>query len=249
MKNNDKQILPKTAVFVDYECWRFGLSNQYNSETDVSGWFNELKSKGQIEDLLFFGNFEKPLLSKDKLKLRTITNNIIDTSYLDDKKDYTDFIMLDHIYQSIMKNDVIEQYIIFSGDGHFSSVAAFLKNFKDKIVGVYAVNGTLSAQLRDSASWYQLINPVDDAIAKTRKEEIDIDQLIFDNLRWVKTQNGVIPTFRKTVENISNYYNVSREEVASKLSELIRQGTIRQEEQTYGAGRKIKALIFIEATM
>ncbi|NLX74370.1 MAG: NYN domain-containing protein [Synergistaceae bacterium] len=62
--------------------------------------------------------------------------------------------MLDHIYQSILKRNHIEQYILVTGDGHFHSVVAYLRTFLDKIVGVFAVMGSFSEQLKNSATWY-----------------------------------------------------------------------------------------------
>ena len=40
-------------------------------------------------------------------------------------KDYTDFIILDNIYQKALSSSDVNLFIIFSGDGHFSSVVAF----------------------------------------------------------------------------------------------------------------------------
>lgn len=78
-----------TAIFVDYECWRFALYNLYGMETDLAGWFQDVRSKGQIDELHIFGDFSKELLKKDTPKLRTITNDIIDCTNPASEKDYT----------------------------------------------------------------------------------------------------------------------------------------------------------------
>lgn len=157
---SDQNDALKTVVFVDYESWFYGLHNQYNAETDVAGWFKKLKTRGQIIEIYIFGDFEgNKSIAQDRLKLRTLTSNIIDCANFESKKDYTDFIILDRIYQTIIRDSSIQQYIIFTGDGHFSNVSAFLKNFEDKVVGIYAVQGTLSQQLRQSASWVEVIEP------------------------------------------------------------------------------------------
>ena len=61
-------------------------------------------------------------------KIRGYTNDIVETKngggYF--KKDFTDFIMLDRIYQTAYTKKDIDTYIIFTGDGHFSSAVLFL---------------------------------------------------------------------------------------------------------------------------
>lgn len=225
-----------TAIFVDYECWRFALYNMYGMETDVSGWFQDVKTRGQIDELHIFGDFSKELLKKDTPKLRTITNDIIDCTNPEGEKDYTDFIILDRIYQCAMNNKKIQQYIIFSGDGHFSSVAAFLKNFHDKTVGVYAIKGTLNPQLANSASWCQLISPPEQNFSG----EI---RLILENLRWVETQGGLIPTFSKTINSVSVRYKISRENITAAMKYLLVKGYLTQEESLTATGAKIRALV------
>jgi len=226
-----------TAVFVDYECWRFALYNQHGLETDIMEWFNDVKTHGRIDELHFFGDFNNELLSKDMPKLRTLTNDIIDCSNPVSTKDYTDFIILDRIYQCVMKNDNIQQYIIFSGDGHFSSVVAFLKNFKDKIVGIYAVDGTLNPQLRDSATWCQFVSIPEVNHTKETK-------LLLENLRWAESQDGLYPTFAKTISTVSKRSNdISQESVTVALKHLIEQGYVKQENKPIGDGKEIRVLI------
>lgn len=236
LKNMEEEKL-STAVYVDYECWKYGLYNQYGQETDIGKWFLELKGIGQIDELHFFGDFKNPLLSQDIPKLRTLTNDIIDCSNPDSEKDYTDFIILDRIYQCAMKNEKIKQYIIFSGDGHFSNVVAFLKNFKDKIVGVYAVAGTLSPQLEKSASWCQLIYPTQQDFG----QEI---QKLLENFRWTDTQNGLFPTFTKTIDIVTLRNQLSRPKVTAALKYLIDQKYVTQEErQLQGNDKSIRVLV------
>ena len=73
------------------------------------------------------------------------------------QKDFTDFIILDNIYQKALSSDDIDVFILFSGDGHFSSVTAFLKNFYRKEVVIYGVNGSFSKQLRETASRFYIL--------------------------------------------------------------------------------------------
>jgi hypothetical protein len=243
----------RTIVFVDYESWFYGLHNQFNTETDVSGWFKSIKTKGLIDDIYIFGDFENnKMIAQDRLKLRTLTSNIIDCANIESRKDYTDFIILDRIYQTVIRNDTIQQYIIFSGDGHFSNVAAFLKNFKDIVVGIYAIQGTLSQQLKHSASWVELVSPAEiqnaapDNGSQTEsideKDEKYYHKLILDYIRENESSPTFVPTFTNTVQNISEYHNISREAVSNFLKKLIEENIVFQRLQTTYCGKVLKGL-------
>lgn len=75
------------------------------------------------------------------------------------KKDFTDFIMLDKIYQTAYSDKDIDTYIIFTGDSHFTSVVLFLKNVCRKKVVVYGVKNAFSGQLMTAASKSRVIEP------------------------------------------------------------------------------------------
>jgi len=252
---NDQGNTLRTVVFVDYESWFYGLHNQFNAETDVIGWFKNLKTKGMIDDIYIFGDFENnKMIAQDRLKLRTLTSNIIDCANFESKKDYTDFIILDRIYQTLIRNDLTEQYIIFSGDGHFSNVAAFLKNFKDRVVGIYAVSGTLSQQLKNSASWVEIVSPSEiqneesvnspqiDNIDNDNKEDSYYQKLITDYIRDNEASPTFVPTFTNTVSNVSATGNVSREIVSDLLKQLIENEVVSQRLQKTYCGKVLKGL-------
>lgn len=252
--NQTNDSLP-TIVFVDYESWFYGLHNQFNAETDVNGWFKNLKTKGTIEDIYIFGDFENnKMIAQDRHKLRTLTSNIIDCSNnFESKKDYTDFIILDRIYQTVIRNDQAKQYIIFSGDGHFSNVSAFLKNFKDKIVGIYAVQGTLSQQLKNSANWIELVSPKaaeEEASADDNKntdnihyrDENFIKNLIIDYISENQASPTFVPTFTNTVSNVAQNFNVCKETAADVLKQLILENLIVQRLQKTYCGKVLKGL-------
>lgn len=251
---SDQNATLRTIVFVDYESWFYGLHNQFGVETDVNGWFKNLKTKGMIDDIYIFGDFENnKMIAQDRLKLRTLTSNITDCSNFESKKDYTDFIILDRIYQTVIRNDLVEQYIIFSGDGHFSNVAAFLKNFKDKVVGIYAVAGTLSQQLKNSASWVELVYPSDyqnnesenstpSQTDNDTKDPSSVQKLILDYIKDNESSPTFVPTFTNTVANVSKNSNVSKEIVTEILKQLINENIVSQHLQKTYCGKVLKGL-------
>ena len=71
--------------------------------------------------------------------VRAMTNTVISTqqSSPHHKKDMTDFIMLDYIYQVSAERSDVGTYILFTGDGHFQSVVKYLTQKMGKRVIVY----------------------------------------------------------------------------------------------------------------
>lgn len=140
-------------AFVDYEHWYISLKTNYGLKPNIKAWFEDLNSKFNLAEVNFFADFSHKSLADEIGRIRLFSNKIIDTRSPNGvQKDFTDFIILDNMYQKALSSDDIDVFILFSGDGHFSSVASFLKNFYRKEVVVYAINGCFSKQLRETAS-------------------------------------------------------------------------------------------------
>ncbi|MDR0324698.1 MAG: NYN domain-containing protein [Oscillospiraceae bacterium] len=226
-----------TAVFIDYESLFFNFYNNSHGKPDLKEIVGDLKTMGKIMSIKVFGDFTKPELTHERNRVRTITNFIIDCGNESTliKKDFTDFIMLDHIYQEAFQNQMATQFILITGDGHFSSVATFLKTYMDKEVGVYCTRPNLSRHLRDCVSWARAIEIYDD----DKQEYI---RKIASSLRRTE-QNGKIATFMKTCEHIAQYDNVDFDNCKSIMRELISDGYISTEIITSFSDREIQRLV------
>ena len=146
---------PSAIAFVDYEHWYISMYRMYSRKPDIRQWRSAVSELYDVHDILFFGDFSNPSLRAEISKIREVSSSIIETQNASSyhKKDYTDFIMLDHIYQrAITYGDNTDVFIIFSGDGHFSSAASFLVNRCGKTVDVYGIRDCLSTQLKNTAS-------------------------------------------------------------------------------------------------
>ncbi len=223
-----------SVVFMDYEALFWGLLNGYGETPDMQQLINDIKKRGKIDKIKVFANFSRPEIKNELGKIRTITNDIINCQNTrDSKKDITDFIMLDHIYQIISSQPELDQYILVTGDGHFSSVATFLRTYKDKPVGIYAVQGTVSNQLINCSSWALEIR-------------MDYNSMLYYQKKIIKTlyeaeSKGIIPSFRKSVEAAAKYYGDDAVKISAALSKLINNGYILQIEKDFPNGT-IKAL-------
>lgn len=219
---NDIEQL-NTVVFIDYESLYFSFLKQYSKPSILDELVNEVKLHGKITKIKVFGDFTNSELIKEKSRIRTITSEIIDCGYISSelKKDFTDFIMLDHIYQEVIQNPPAEQFVLLTGDGQFSSAATFLRTYMNKTVGVFGVMGSLSSQLCDCATWTIQINVLD-------RDDAEYQKNLLVNLKSA-TKKGLLPTFMKTVEHTAKRYGGDSQKYEYFLRQLIDDGYIRSE--------------------
>ena len=206
---NKLSSLPKAAAFVDYEHWYISLKNNYGMQPDIKGWFEELNKHFNLMEVNFFADFSHKSLADEIGRIRLFSNKIIDTRSPNGvKKDFTDFIILDNMYQKALASEDIDVFILFSGDGHFSSVTSFLKNFYHKQVIVYGINGSFSKQLKETAT-----------AAYTLPTEQEINgsfyRYIFDYLKTSKD-----PTYNGAISEVAK--KVSRKTPKSSISDALK---------------------------
>lgn len=224
-------IKPKAVVFVDFEHWYISMTKMYERKPDIKGWYTEMSGKYNVAEVCFFGDFSHPALRSEIPRIREVTNFVIETQNASPhhKKDYTDFIMLDHIYQRAMTSSDIDTFIIFSGDGHFSSVVSFLSIKLGKNVGIYGVRDAISNQLKNSASWVI-------ELPSKNAEHLEYYQMILRNLKKLEQTNEGKkrkhrPAFWPTVEAVTKVNNADKEKVAAALRQMIEDGYIYQTTQ------------------
>lgn len=233
-KNKAKK---RAAVFIDFEHWYIALDKNFDLKPDIKSFTNELEQHYNVAEMIFFGDFSNPSLNGEMHRIRGFTNKIVETNngggYF--KKDFTDFIMLDHIYRSACLDKNIDTYVIFTGDGHFSSVVLFLKNSCGKEVVVYGVKNAFSGQLKQAASRYVEVGAVQD------KTDI-YSSMILSNMYAIsqKHKNPRL-TFTKTVEAVAQNNSVSETEIKTALEKLLADGYVTQFETLIGK-RKVRLL-------
>lgn len=227
----------KAAVFIDFEHWYIALDKNFNTRPDIKAFTWELEQHYSIAEMTFFGDFSNPSLNAEMHRIRGFTNKIVETNngggYF--KKDFTDFIMLDHIYRSACLDKDIDTYVIFTGDGHFSSVVLFLKNSCGKEVVLYGIKNAFSGQLKQAASRFVEIGEKEDPLKKCYS-------LILLNLYGLeKEHKNSRPTFSKTVSAVSQKNNIPEDTVRQAMEKLIEKGYITQYETLIGK-RKVRLI-------
>ena len=226
------------AVFVDFEHWSYSLNRLYGLKPKVEDFCDGLKTRYDVKRIFFFGDFSEGRLSSSVEEIRRITNNIIETKNpsVHPSKDFTDFILLDYIYQDVDEYPKTDVYIIFSGDGHFSSVAAYLKNKKKKKVVIYGIRKAISNALRAVSDECVELPTSDQEFERYYK-------MLLSNMDYLERQNRIMyPTFRTTVQNVARRNKVDERNITAALEELIHKDIIRQEVVNGGFQKQIKIL-------
>lgn len=220
----------KAMIFIDYEYCFYSYVDTHKIKPCPTVWKKKLEEKHDIADIMVFGDFAQKEISEELRKIRTITNTIIETSnvFMERKKDMTDFIMLDYIYQSVDVRKDVDTYILFTGDGHFQSVVKYLRQKKKKVI-VCGIRETMSSQVRAVAT--EVIElPIDE------ERCINYFKLIAANMSYVEQFPKIIPTFMRTVENVAKKNNLSEELVTTMLRRMIQKGYIIQKVRKLSQG-------------
>lgn len=232
-----KPVKPKTVIFVDYEHWYYSYKKLFFMEPDPAAWKRKLDEEYDIEDILIFADFGYEGIRAELPKLRTVTNTIIETqnAFGRYKKDMTDFIMLDYIYQTAALKPEFDTYILFTGDGHFQSVVKYLVQRQKKNVVVYGVEGATSNQLKTVAtSCFEL--PEDGM------KDLPIRQMIVANLAYTSEHPEIIPTFMGTVSAVSRRNEVPDYRVKTVLQEMLDSGLLYRKDYRVDFNRKVKVI-------
>lgn len=234
---------PHAICFVDYEHWYISLDKLHNQKPDIKGWFNEISSKYDIKDIIFFADFSNTAIRLEIPKIREVSSTIIETQNASNhhKKDFTDFIMLDHIYQKAVEAHNIDTFIIFSGDGHFSSAVSFLVTRRKKEVIVYGVKDAMSTQLKNCAtSTFELPGRDEELYGCYRAILSSLKPLTEKTNR--KKGKRSFPTFWATVEAVSRKNKIDKGYVTKTLRKLMDEGYIYQKSVKVSAVKTIKVL-------
>ncbi len=224
---------------MDYEYWYYSYQNLFNMEPDTKGWREELDEEYTILDILIFAEFSNnKRLYEQITPLRNIANTIVETHQQTRtrKKDMTDFIMLDYIYQTAANRKDVDVFILFTGDGHFHSVVKYLTQPLHKKVIIYGIRESLSTQLKNIATVVRELPDVE-------KDFRYYARLIVEDLAYTSKSSTIIPTFTSTIKAIlRNHPEESEEYVRRTLQKMMDDGLVVQHFYRVDFNRRVKIL-------
>ena len=143
------------VAFVDYEYWYVSMRELYRAQPDLKSWCERLRERYQVKSIQFFGNFLDRNLSNEVVRIREVSNDIIETNCDNEGRfmnDMSDVIMLDAIYRAAAEKRSPQTFVLFTGDGHFQPVVRYLVQDLGKRVELHGIRTTVSRALRDAAS-------------------------------------------------------------------------------------------------
>ena len=227
----------RAIAFIDYEHWFYSYRNLFHMTPDLVSWRKELEQKYTLEDVMVFADFSMRPIADSLNSVRAMTNTVISTqqSSPHHKKDMTDFIMLDYIYQVSAERSDVGTYILFTGDGHFQSVVKYLTQKMGKRVIVYGVTNATSKRLKDVATEVYEI-PTSDSVIKS------CYSMIVDNRAYVSTKSNIIPSFNGTVAAVARHNGVEEPEVAAALQEMLDKGLVVRKDRRVDFNRTVKVI-------
>ena len=224
-----------TVAFVDYEHWYYSYNNLYVMKPNIKEWLEEIKMDYNCSKVYFFGDFSESRIHGELKRIEELGGIVVHTANSNEfaKKDFTDFIMLDYIYQIAAKEDCPETFLFFTGDGHFDSVMKYIRNKLHKKVIVYGVKKAFSGKLKSIANSYV-------EMPRYAQEQRFYYGLIFQSLD-ILAKRGKKATYWKTISNVAEHNKVTKERVEISLQELIDRRYLYEIETEYH-GKKSKIL-------
>lgn len=241
MFGKTKSKRPRAIVAVDFEHWYIALERQYAIRPDIRAWNEEIRREYDVVEMAFFGDFSNHGLRGELDKIRNVTGMVINTQNSSEhyEKDFTDFIMLDYIYQKAMTSEKTDTFIIFTGDGHFSSVVRFITNDCRKKVGIYGVKNAISYQLKEYASWYRAV-PANDKASNAYYK------MIANYMSYLMV-HPADATEKSVVEKVATKNSVHKKPVAMALEQMIHDGYIIKCNTTDKKNKKGKDNVTLKA--
>ena len=217
-------FLPKrksAAAFVDYEYWFYSMRNLFHIDPDPKKWIEEVRAQYPVEDIYIYADFGSNGMAESKKIVQELDCTVVDTADESTyrRKDMTDFVMLDAIYQSVNERPAIDTYILFTGDGHFQSVARYLKEKKKKTVILYGILDSVSKRLQEEVTECKFL-------PNSAVREAVYRRMIVENFAYIADKSHIHPTFKGTVDAVSRKYAVDYAEIQRVMRKMIEEGYV-----------------------
>lgn len=218
-----RKNLNHAVAFVDYEYWYVSMRELYRAQPDLKDWCERLRERYQVKSIQFFGNFLDRNLSNEVIRIREVSNDIIETNCDNEgrfMKDMSDVIMLDAIYRAAAAKRSPRTFVLFTGDGHFQPVVRYLVQDLGKRVELHGIRTTVSRALRDAASECLEIPEEDQQLTEC------FQYIVADFNRIALNHDNPFATYQSLVTRVSRNNRLPKERVEMAVNEMVNRGYI-----------------------
>lgn len=221
------------AVLINYEYWYYSYRKNFHIKPDPISWKDKLIEKEHLSDFLVFGNFSASGIQKELDKLHQITDSIIDTSNYLNHQNMTEFVMLDRLYQMALTRKDIQTFILFTGNGYFSSVINYLIHELHKTVLIYGVEEAVDEGLISTVGKVEYLPTCEERFRRYY-------EMIVKDLEYVGSRIDIVPTFKGIVKAVSLHHQIEEEQIAAALAQMLEKGYLYQKESPVSFNQRVR---------
>lgn len=206
----------------------------------MQAWAKEIREQYKVERLLFFANFAQPILHNEIIRIRAVTNDILETQFGlpgSHIKDMSDFVMLDYIYRAAADKRSPGTFILFTGDGHFAPVVRHLAQDLRKKAVVYGIRGSVSNLLKEVAT--ECLEFPDEEAQKVIYWRYIVDYC--DNIAEHRPNTWL--TFKRVANEVATEHSIPQQSVEAALSEMVSNGWFTQKMHVFPNRQSIRILL------
>lgn len=221
--------IDSVALFIDFEYFVYGAENERMAPPAPARLMERAAEYGSVAAAKAFGQNDVLDRYRQELRAASIEAILCTSTGGANKKNVTDFYMLDSIYQTAYTQGHIHHYILVTGDGDFASVLAYLRYRLQKNTIVMAYADSVSPELKTEDHKFVELKRV----AKETWPEEEQIKLI----RFVHSGQslGKLITLTSTAR-VYKSGGATEDERREQIARMIQNGVFEQRVEEHGGG-------------
>jgi len=221
-------------LFIDFEYFVYGAESERMAPPAPAHLMELAAGYGSVATAKAFGKNDVLDRYRQELRAASIEAILCTSTGAANKKNVTDFYMLDSIYQSAYTQGHIGNYIVVTGDGDFGSVLAYLRYRLQKKTIVMAYPDSVNPELKSSANEFVELKRVE-------KESWPVEEQM-NLVRFVHSgeSQGKLITLSSTAR-VYKSGGMSEEDRREQIARMIEDGVFEQRVEEQG-GRPVRRL-------
>jgi hypothetical protein len=211
----------RAVILIDYEYWHISLSTKWGVVPNIKGFFEKMSETYDIVEANVYGDFSNPAFEPRLPRIRAYATAInTGRGDMGVKKDFTDFIVLDALYQKAISPHIgFDVAVLLTGDGHFAPAVNTLRKLGVDVV-VHGVKGTFSRQLKDAATAWTETPEGDEYLDYAAKKLVKSIRHMAD--KWP----NFVFYYDKTIAHVAKRSGYNPQIIRMAMERLVRDGLV-----------------------